>query len=154
VTRRDKKLAARALECITQMALSGTHTFITFLPFRLLTTASMTCAVGPAPCNKYAKEVVDILRSSTPFAQQLRTESSTFVSAAIGRIALCMKLDFLPYLADFFSHLERAVRTARPHTPHTHSQCIGADCVWERAHYGPADVHGIDAGRLGLAQAQ
>lgn len=86
VTRRDKKLAARALECITQMALS----------------------VGPAPCNKYAKEVVEILRSSTPFAQQLRTESSTFVSAAIGRIALCMKLDFLPYLADFFSHLERA----------------------------------------------
>jgi hypothetical protein len=68
--------------------------------------------VGPTPNNQYAREVVEILRSQTAFAQQLRTESSTFVSAAIGRIALCLKLDFIPHLDYFFGHLERAVRRA------------------------------------------
>lgn len=58
----------------------------------------------------HTEEVIEILRSSTPFAQQLRTESSIYVMAAIGRMVGSLKLDFLPHLNFFFGHLEQAVR--------------------------------------------
>lgn len=58
----------------------------------------------------HTEEVLEILRSSTPFAQQLRTESSVYVMAAIGRMVGSLKLGFLPHLDFFFGHLEQAVR--------------------------------------------
>ncbi|ELR16008.1 HEAT repeat-containing protein [Acanthamoeba castellanii str. Neff] len=89
VAGRNRELAGRALECLTQMAVS----------------------VGLETSRSYTEEVLEILRSWTPFAQQLRTQSSTYVMAAIGRMVESLKLGFLPHLDFFFGHLEQAILT-------------------------------------------
>jgi hypothetical protein len=84
--------------CVCACGVFAAHTQLTY------------SAVGLETSRSYTEEVLEILRSSTPFAQQLRTQSSTYVMAAIGRMVESLKLGFLPHLDFFFGHLEQAVR--------------------------------------------